>query len=88
MKQDARKAYTGKKRLRSSSAPAVLKSPTKKKRKQWSNESMLAALEAAKKGLPARKAAKQYGVPRSTLQDRVRGRVVHGKNPSPKAMQN
>ena len=67
MKQDARKAYTGKKRLRSSSAPAVLKSPTKKKRKQWSNESMLAALEAAKKGLPARKAAKQYGVPRSTL---------------------
>ena len=55
---------------RSSSAPAVLKSPTKKERKQWSNESMLAVLEAVKKGLPVRKAATQYGVPMTTLQAR------------------
>ena len=73
-----------KRRPCSNSAPAVLKSPTKKKRKQWSNDSMLAAFEAVKKGLPVRKAATQFGVPRTTLQDRVRGRVVHGKNPGPK----
>ena len=40
---------------------------------------MLTALEAVKKGLPRRKAAAQYGVPRTALQDRVRG-----KNPGPK----
>ena len=75
----------GKKRLRSRSAPAVLKTPTKPaKRKQWSNESMEAALEAVKKGLPVRKAATQFGVPRTTLQDRVNGKVEHGKKPGPK----
>ena len=45
---------------------------------------MLAALEAANKGVPVRRAATQYGVPRSTLQDRVLGKVVHGRNPGPK----
>jgi hypothetical protein len=45
---------------------------------------MLAALEATKKGMPVRRAATQYGIPRTTLQDRVRGKVVHGKNPGPK----
>ena len=73
-----------KKRPCLNSAPVVLKSPTKKKRKQWSNESMIASLEAVKNGLPVRKAAAQYGVPRTTLQDHVQGKVVHGKNPGPK----
>ena len=45
---------------------------------------MLVTLEEVKKGLPVRKAATQYGVPRTTLQDRVVGKVVHGKNPDPK----
>ena len=44
---------------------------------------MLAALEAVK-GLPVRKAATQFGVPRTTLLDHVRSKVVHGKNPGPK----
>ena len=36
---------------RSKSAPAVLRTPTKpKKRKQWSEEAMVAALDAVKEG--------------------------------------
>ncbi len=70
------------KRLRSSSAPAVMRSPKKiVKRKQWSERSMLAALEAVKSGSSIKRAALQHGVPRSTLQDRFNGRVVHGTNP-------
>lgn len=34
--------------------------------------------------MPTRRAATQYGVPRSTLQDHVLGKVVHGNNPGPK----
>ena len=34
--------------------------------------------------MPIRRAATQYGVPRSILQDRVLGNVVHGKNLGPK----
>ena len=37
--------------------------------------------------MPVRRAATQYGVPRSTLQDRVLGKVVHGRNPGPKPYQ-
>ena len=73
-----------KRQPRSSSAPAILKSPAKKKRKQWSEVSMVAALEAVKKGMTINKAAAQHGVPRTTLQHRVRGKVVYGVNPRPR----
>ena len=56
-------------RPRSKSAPAVLHTPTKKKRKQWSNESMVNALEEVERGMPVKRAAKLFGVPRSTLRD-------------------
>lgn len=49
---------------------------------------MLAVLEAVKKGLPVTKAATQYGIPRTTLQDNVHGKVVYGKNPGPYAILN
>ena len=67
------------------SAPAVIQPKRAVKRKQWSNEAMLAALEAVKNGTPLKRAAIDHGVPRSTLQDRCRGRVVHGTKPGPKS---
>ena len=42
---------------------------------------MLNALEAVKKGSSIKRAAEEYGVPRTTLQDRVLGNVEHGKKP-------
>ena len=44
---------------------------------------MTGALAAASEGTPANKAATMYGVPKSTLKDRISGRVVHGHNPGP-----
>ena len=70
-------------RSRSQSAPAVLRTPPKK-RKQYSQESLSAALEEVKKGMPVRRACVVFGVPRSTLQDRVNGKVIHGTKPGPK----
>lgn len=55
------------------------------KPKLWSDDQMAAALEAVMKdGLSSNRAADTYGVPRSTLKDRISGRVVHGVNPGPK----
>ena len=72
-------------RPRSKSAPAVLQSPKRPtKRKQWSDETMAAALEAVKGGQTILRAAQTYGVPRSTLQDRVHGKVTHGVKPGPR----
>ena len=54
----------------------------KKRRKLWKEEDMVAALEAVKSNaLTVTKAATTYNVPRKTLDDRVKGRVVHGTNP-------
>ena len=61
-------------RPRSQSAPAVLRSQKKqkqKKRKQLSEESMVAAIDAIKGGENVLRAAKQFGVPRQTVGDRV-----------------
>lgn len=44
---------------------------------------MLAALEAVRAGCSVKRAALEHGVPRTTLQDRHTGRVVHGTNPGP-----
>ena len=66
-------------RPRSRSAHAVLRSPKKqKKHKQWSEESMVATIDAVKGGESVLRAAKQFGVPRQTLVNRVSGKVVHG----------
>ena len=51
-------------RPRSKSAPAVLHTPTKnKKRKRWMDESMVAALEEVECGMPVKRAARLFGVP-------------------------
>ena len=51
----------------SSSVPPNLESP--RKRKKWSNESMINAMEAVKKGSSIKRAAEEYAVLRTTLQD-------------------
>lgn len=45
---------------------------------------MVAAIKAAKDGTPVLRAAKEHGVPRNTLKDRILGKVVHGTNPGPR----
>ena len=44
---------------------------------------MLEAIEKVKKGWSVKRAAVEHGVPRTTLQDRIKGRVTHGKKPGP-----
>ena len=55
------------------------------KRKQWTNEMMEAALHSVlHDGLSGNKAADIHGVSRSTLKDRLSGRVKHGTKPGTK----
>ena len=55
-----------------------------KKRKQWTETSMIRAIEGVKLGeMSANKAAKEFDVPLTTLKDRISGRVRHGRNPGP-----
>ena len=51
--------------------------------KQWNEDQMANAFEAVKKGSSIRHAAEEYDVPRSTLADRISGRVVPGTNSGP-----
>ena len=53
--------------------------------RSWSNESMLQAMEAVKSGtMGVNRAALEHGVPRTSLKDRLAGRVIHGTNVGPK----
>ena len=45
---------------------------------KWDEDSMQAAYDAAVGGLPVASAARMYGVPRTTLIDRLQGRVRMG----------
>jgi len=44
---------------------------------------MKAAIESVKAGMSGNRAADSHGVPRSTLKDRLSGRVIHGVKPGP-----
>ena len=44
---------------------------------------MINAMETVKKGSSIKRAAEEYAVPRTTLQDRVLGNVEHEKKPGP-----
>ena len=84
----------GKKRKGTSKAPATRKKPSltdndapgrPRKYKQWCEESMLGALKAVSEGaMGVNRAATEFGVPRTTLKDRVSGRVTHGSQPGRK----
>ncbi|KAK3747130.1 hypothetical protein QZH41_004409 [Actinostola sp. cb2023] len=58
----------------------------KEKWKLWNDENMLAAIDVVKEGMPVRKAATTFNVPRSSLNDRIQGRVLHGSKSSPEKM--
>ena len=44
---------------------------------------MLAALKAVEEGQSVNQVARDHGIPKTTLKDRVSGRVTHGTNPGP-----
>ena len=53
--------------------------------RQWSDESMRAAMKAVMDGsLSINRSAIEHGVPKTTLRDRIAGKVQHGTNPGPK----
>jgi hypothetical protein len=61
----------------------ILARRSPKKRKKWSNTSMVEAMEAVRKGSTSiNRAAVTFGVPRTTLKD-LSGRVLHGTKPGP-----
>ena len=72
-------------RKRSRSAPAILKSPSKRsaRKKVWTDTQMKAAIDAVKSGGSINRAALDHGVPCTTLKNRLSGRVVHGTKPGP-----
>ena len=50
----------------------------------WSSESMVEAMKAVKEGqFGVNRAALEYGVPKTTLKDRLNSRVIHGTNMGP-----
>ena len=73
----------GQPRSRSRSALTVIVSEVAKKHKQWTDEAMLSAMAAVKNGMSVSRAAKTHGVPRTTLHDRINGRVAHGIKSGP-----
>ena len=48
---------------------------------QWDSVSMSKAMQAVELGVSIRRASEMYGVPKSTLQDRLSGKVQHGCRP-------
>ena len=50
------------------------------KRKQWTEVSMLSAMKVVKDGKMVSTATESFGVPITTLHDRVTGRITNGKH--------
>ena len=75
------------KQKHSTSAPAILigTPPAKRaKRRQWTENQMDMAINAVKSGKSGvNRAAKDHGVPPTTLKDRLSGRVQKNTNPGP-----
>jgi predicted DNA-binding protein (UPF0251 family) len=72
-------------------SPKVIQDDENRKRKRWLDEDMIKAMELVRhKKLSTRKAAAMCNVPRSTLWDRLSGRVTHGIDcrKKPKLMNN
>jgi len=73
-------------RPQSKSAPPVL-STNKASNKQWTNESMENAIKDVVNGeMSVLRAAKNRDVPKSTLHDRISGKVSHGIKPGLKPL--
>ena len=50
---------------------------------QWDDISMTKAMSAVDDGMSIRRASELYGVPKSSLHDRISGKVQHGTQPGP-----
>ena len=57
---------------------------TEQPRRQWTSLQMEAAMKAVEDGSPINQAAREHGVPKTTLRDRLSRRVIHGTKPGPK----
>ena len=68
-----------KKTKKSSKCDTLPKRPFKK-RLQWSKQAMLDAMKAVQDGSPITTAAR----PKTSLFNRIKGRVIHGVKPGPK----
>ena len=53
--------------------------------RNWTSDNLRRACDAIHDGMSVRRAAEEYGIPRSTLHDYVTGRVVFGAKSGPKA---
>ena len=74
------------KRKCSKYAPASLRCVSinpPKKRKCWQEESVSNAVKAVQEGQSISEGARDHGVPKTTLYDRVSGRVQYGSYPGP-----
>ena len=74
---------------RSKSAPAVVSTQKvgDKKQKRWSNEDMENAMnDVIDKSMPLLRGANKHGLPKSTLHDRISGKVKHRDKPGPKLL--
>jgi len=65
----------------SKSALPALQARKSSHRKQWSDESMVSAIDIAKGGMSVNWAATLFDVPRTILQDCVKWQVKHRKKP-------
>ena len=70
---------------RSPSISTAVKPRQSTKRKKWTEEGMKKTIEAVETGESGiNRAALDHGIPKSTLKDRISGRVLHGRKPGPK----
>ena len=75
-------------RPQSNSAPAAIGLEKQgKKRKLWTNEAIETAMRSVlDENTPISRAARNHGVPKSTLHNRISGNVTHGDKPGPKQL--
>ena len=71
---------------RSDSAPAATSlTVVKKKHKQWTDETMEAAMNAVtNENMPVLCASQMYNIPKTTIYDHISSKVLHGSKPRPK----
>ena len=86
MPRARKRTYRRRRRRRDKAAPEPMKAINRPaKRKQWTEEQITKAMELAQSGVMSRnRAAEACGVPKSTLKDRLSGRVEHGCRPGSK----
>lgn len=62
---------------------SIIKRPFTK-RLQWTEQAMVDAMQAVQDGSTISRAAREHGVPKTSLYNRITGKVVHGVKPGPK----